>query len=463
MFNKIIKSVLVGVCMLSLGSMVHAVEIDLNVYGASAQYTFWSNEDGAFLQGIGCNAADIYKSTNGSNQTVTFCAGTDGAITDSTGKNYVGGGINASGAIAALAAEQGDTLVLRYASKASYDGIYALMGQDPYATNSPDSAAPACVPTPNGCAANQRQLAEPSTSTFASFPAAGVVGALGCEPIYAAASDVAATTFNQVSTGVVNGPAGGCPVNGRVVAPIDPPDQRTVAPITVPGTYTHVSKLIVPFALWVNTSLTPANLGANAGVWDISSNVTRLQAIQLFSGTISDWSQIGVTANVTPIVICHRHAGSGSLATLDAAIMRGDESSDTNQTAYVVGVSPTIWTNDGTSQELSCVSTQANSIGYADADHSVPANTKQTDYMGAAATSQNLKLGIYDYWTNEELYYTTNAGNTNHLNAAQTAVMNQLVSFISVDANMPASEAAFWATPGTMGVSKQTDFQYPHR
>ena len=51
------------------------------------------------------------------------------------------------------------------------------------------------------------------------------------------------------------------------------------------------------------------------------NNLTRLQVVALFSGVVSDWSDFGVYYPAIPVTLCMRHAGSGTSATLDYAVM----------------------------------------------------------------------------------------------------------------------------------------------
>ena len=142
MFNKkIMKSALIGVFLLAFGSIANAAEYDINMYGASAEYNYWNASDVAFLTFLGCGAADIYKAhTADSNHSVTFCAG-----------NTAFAGKSGAGATYAADGLAGDTVVLRYSNKASYDGIEAVQGLDAFNTNNG-----------NGCTNKQRMMGDAS-------------------------------------------------------------------------------------------------------------------------------------------------------------------------------------------------------------------------------------------------------------------------------------------------------------
>jgi len=199
--------------------------------------------------------------------------------------------------------------------------------------------------------------------------------------------------------------------------------------------------------------------------------MTRLMATQIFAGQITDWQQLGLTAASTPITVCLRHSGSGTLATLDAAVMRGDYTllQTENYSGAAGGysaLSPITYFNDGTSTELYCIANEANAVGIADADKpnvSGSPGYTQITYQGAAATRVNIRNGVYDYWSPEELYYSTNASAANPLNATQGKIVATFVTYASNPANLPASENTWWAASSEMSVSKSTDFQYPGR
>ena len=414
MFKKIMKSALIGVSLLAFGSIANAAEYDINMYGASAEYNYWNASDVAFLTFLGCGAADIYKAhTADSNHSVTFCAG-----------NTAFAGKSGAGATYAADGLAGDTVVLRYSNKASYDGIEAVQGLDAFNTNNG-----------NGCTNKQRMMGD-ETNAGTNF-GTNTLGGTKCTPVNVAASDVHASTFNETTNGVQNGPQGGSMVN------------RTVAGLTIPSIYTNKSPLSVPFAFFVNNSIAGS-----------VTNMTRLMATQIFAGQITDWQQLGLTAASTPITVCLRHSGSGTLATLDAAVMRGDYTllQTENYSGAAGGysaLSPITYFNDGTSTELYCIANEANAVGIADADKpNVSGSTGYTQitYQGAVATRVNIRNGVYDYWSPEELYYSTNASAANPLNATQGKIVATFVTYASNPANLPASENTWWAASSEMSV-----------
>ena len=211
-----------------------------------------------------------------------------------------------------------------------------------------------------------------------------------CVPINVAASDVKAETFNQESHGLANGPAGGSQVD------------RIVSGLSMPATYYNASPLVVPFSFFKNSSDTKlANI----------TNMSRLMATQIFSGQVTNWNQLDTTTASTPIVVCMRHAGSGTVATLDAAVMRGDYSLVTTEVLptdplYLAGLSPVTYFNDGTGQMMTCVSTVSGAIGYADSDQVLTGATR-LPYMGVTGDRTHIKEGQYDFWSAQELYWPT--------------------------------------------------------
>jgi hypothetical protein len=103
---------------------------------------------------------------------------------------------------------------------------------------------------------------------------------------------------------------------------------------------------------------------------------------------------------------------------------------------------------------MSCVATQSNAVGYADSDQ-VVANTTRLTFQGVTGDHNHIVEGQYDYWSNEELYWPNNLG------PVLTGLLNNMVTFVSNPANLPATEVGYWATNCQMSVAKSTDFTYP--
>ena len=290
-----------------------------------------------------------------------------------------------------------------------------------------------------GCASNsQRLMADETKANWAT----NAVNGTKCVTINVAASDVKAETFNQESHGALNGPAGGAQTD-RIVSGL------SVNVGALPAQFTNASPLVVPFSFFKNSNLPTIN------------NMSRLMATQIFAGQVTNWNQLDTTMASTPIVVCMRHAGSGTVATLDAAVMRGDYTLVNTQVLptdilYLAGLAPETYFNDGTGQMMPCIANKAGAIGYADSDRTDAGSTR-IYYQGVLGDRAHIKEGQYDFWSSQELYWQ------NNLPAATLALINNIVAYVSNPANLPASEVNWWATSSEMGVAKSTDLQYPIR
>lgn len=255
--KKQIKSVaLAGAALLALTGAANAATIDVNLYGASAQFLFWNAAAPGFLTSVRhCTAT-----------TQTTSADAKHEITQGTGCD---GGTN--------------TINIRYSSKASFDGIYAVKNQDPSNT---------CPGKPG-----QRPI----------ITGAGNA-ALLCQDIHVGASDVGGVSFTQQSHGQLFGPLGGGDVGS----------SREFNAISTAG-LTSYQPVVVPFGFFANKSVkvytcdgttSPGNLCTTATSADdcgainlctqkTIDNITREMAVQIFSGNAVAWTDFGPSYSVT--------------------------------------------------------------------------------------------------------------------------------------------------------------------
>ncbi len=421
--KKSIKTLAVAASVFAMAGTAHAANVDINIYGASAQYLFWNDTADNFLASKGC-----------SNIT---------QAQDSTKKHGITSGTACTGF-------GGNNVTIRYSSKASFEAVRSTKG-----TTNPD-----------GCpTAFERKMASSVTAP----------NTLVCVPVTLGASDVAGESFVQESHGQKFGPLGGGPYD-VVLSGEDASGLASYNP------------LIVPFGFFVNQAVKAdqcsANAAANAGEYCASDadcggtagacvnstikNITRLQAVNIFAGYASDWSDFGAYFDAQPIVACLRHAGSGTHATIDYAVVRGNgwgnelaKYEETNR----------IWFNEGSTDLIKCVNGNTTSatngsligaIGYADSDQAVGvAGTSQNvvpvKYNGAFGTRYNVRNGNYDFWSTQWVY--ENTGRTSSL---QRPVVDGLMAFASDPANIPSTKAKFWATKDEAKFAKDNDQSYPY-
>jgi hypothetical protein len=178
-----------------------------------------------------------------------------------------------------------------------------------------------------------------------------------------------------------------------------------------------------------------------------------------------------------PIKACLRHAGSGTHATLDAAVMRGDYPLVTQEITpahplYLIGLAAETYFNDGSSDLMDCVGgggtksgvipgySAVGAVGYADADKVTGTPIYNGSYgdvdtmtwMGEPAVKSNIVNGTYDFWSAQWLYVAP---------ADDTSLVQAFAAYAANPANMPSSRAPYWAAQGEMNVEKATDFTFP--
>jgi ABC-type phosphate transport system substrate-binding protein len=406
MLKKILTGALIGAGLLALTATAQA-DVELNIYGASAQYLFWNDAADDFLSARGCTSVSQAN------------AGSSDGITQGTCGSY-------------------GTVTIRYSSKASYDGIYACKGQVP------PGGQPNCSPNPR-----QRLMA----NTVAA-PSPTV-----CKTITIGASDVAGSTFGQTTNGQLRGHRLGGYIS-RTIAAIDP------APATV-----LCRPVVVPFGFFKNTVALPSvdNLTyTQAGI--IFSGVTTLWSDfdnSTADGGSADYPAKYVTAclrhagsgtHATLVASVLKKVNGYTVATdeVETVLYFNDGSSDMMRC---------IKENGGQS------TTEFGAIGYADADQCGDSGVCTalgpvtiggvtfTDYgatliayQGALPTKSNIANGVYDFWSTQWLYLC--AGSSSD----QAAWAGNLCAFASDPENMPDSKAAWWPTASEMRVNKAGDF-----
>lgn len=400
MFKKTVTSLVAGAGLLAMVGAASAADININLYGASAQYKFWNAAAGPFLTSMQCTDVQKAEQASSSKHGITKGTCNDGV----------------------------DTVYIRYSSKASYDGIYSCKGELP----------------PGGqetCAGNTRQR---EMAAVVDWPNHLVTG-LGCKEVTIGASDVAGSTFGQSSKGKIQG----CNQPGSEIT-------RSIPSIDTSSLSTYYRPIVVPFGFFANNALTGVD------------NITRLQALMLFSGKALTWDQFGDTYPEKDAVICLRHAGSGTHATLAAAVMRSDYPIATEQDC-VDATHNYISFNDGSSDMMKCINTNignstsdAAAIGYADADAlsgsgaGTYPNVKPLNYEGAAPTRSNIQNGVYSFWSHQWLYECAPGNPTTH------PWVQALATYAANDANLVALGLGdFWAAETSLKVQKSTDFSMP--
>lgn len=420
MLKKVLKGALVGAGLLAMAATTQAADYEVNVYGASAEFGLFSN-----LAGDLCTGHSMTVNATGK---------------DSSGKYGVTECSNAN-----------DTLTIRYASKASYDGIYSCYGE----TNVP-GGQPTCAygetryaPDPYRTGASDTGFG-PRRRMF--YPTvADVVAETNptCYYVNIGASDVPGYAFGQSSQGHQYGPFaknGSNPVISRDVPAIN---DRAIFSVETDITDMDPEEvcegMAVSFGFWVNDTV----LGSHI------QNITRPMAGIIFSGAATYWSDFdnkgtpsdfgtecpnlvdAACGNTYPnirVIPCIRHAGSGTLATLFNTVLKTPVGGYSLAPAEVY---PRVWFNDGSSELETCVrynggvpTTYGGAIGIIDCDRCDEGNneivcpatgaTRTSDvtnynavdggmrlvkYQGAVCSALNVQNGVYDYWSQQQVYF----------------------------------------------------------
>ena len=460
--KKVLKSAIIGASMLGLVSTAQAAT-EINIYGASAQYLFWNDAADDFLTAKGCTGVQQAE--------------------DAAGKSGITRGSNCTGLTG------NPDVIIRYKSKASYDGIRAMKGINPN----------------NDCL--QGPLYRPMADEGQTDWTNGVVNGEKCVDVTLGASDVAGETFVQESHGQKKGHLGGGWID-MSFSGIDTTGLDNYQPLVVPFGFmvnnsVTVKRCVSPnpagahkaMSSWGNVCWDPANTGNsedcvgyykciggacsgginNGNACSVAKdcpdvnltetqceevpldNISRLMAVIIYSGDAWYWNDFGAYFSSAPIVVCMRHAGSGTHATLDAAVMRGDANLIVREKA----TNPTVWFNKGSSDLMRCVDQLAGAIGYVDADRLAGTknyeNTHAVKYQGVEPTRETIRNGWYDFWSAQWLYEDPNEPNY----AVTHPVVTELVAFASAPANIPSTKADYWATLNEMVYTKITDWTYP--
>ena len=430
MFKKMIKGLVIGGAALTMAATAAQADvIELNLFGASAQYKFWTEAAPGFLEDQGCPVEDIHSAegeVDGRDAGFSICIGADGY----------------QGVAATATTPSTDTMIMRYATNASYDGIQAVTGTWTSTTETPECG------TSNLNQRKQAVVGHPSITS-------GSVSATAYMAVHIGASDVAASTFGQSSYGDLYGHRGGDYTTREIGGYADPELMG----------FTKARPVVVPFAFYANNDVP-------------FDNITREMAVSLYAGQIKDWNEFDTTLASKKVVLCLRHAGSGTHATLDANVMRGDAGLVQTQVkptdgAFLFGFSPVTWFNKGSSDELKCVAQNAGAIGYADSDKCDPdclaqatdgtavedttfgGYVKRLTFQGVPANKAQIVDGQYGFWSAQWLYYAATGDLVD--------LIEDLDTYASNPANLPVKKAPYWAADSEMHFTKSTDFSMPQK
>ncbi|MCK5233016.1 MAG: hypothetical protein KAR13_22275, partial [Desulfobulbaceae bacterium] len=301
------------------------------------------------------------------------------------------------------------------------------------------------------------------------YPTAGDVTQTECLDVVLGASDVKPETFQQESHGLDLGPCGGVSYDSSVYN------------YSIPAGFIEYEPIVVPFSFFVNAQ------DNHAVPFD---NLSREMVLLLYSQSVMNWNLFnadldgdgsietgayladGTGGDSLPVVLCLRHAGSGTHATLEAGVLRGDINMPMTENLGSP-FAPTTYFNKGSSDMMRCVGGGCTgwdgygAIGYADSDKCcgdvVGVDTcackdgfvKRVEYQGHIGDRKNIKDGKYAFWAAQHIYQ--DSADAQELKDLSSALM----TYAAIPANIPASRADWWAAQDEMKVKKVTDFKMP--
>jgi len=342
--KKILLTTLAMASLVAFASIATAWEI--NIYGASAQFAFWSNNGQAYLEARGCTS--VQKATY-SNNGVVFQANCPAR------PPFGSGGVG----------------YLRARSTASYDGCYAARGE-----SRTGALAPGRDTT---CDPNYFARPFPDNCTFP-----GSCTTLTCMNVSIGASDVPCECFTQESHGYSYGPTNS---GGWLDLKFNAIDMTGIS---------VCKPMVVTFAPFANVAVTKGGVSI--------TNITRDNMELIFSGQVYDWSEIadvdGVPYDSKPMYVCLRHAGSGTHASLDAYLSSPVIINEVNGMFEFV---------ESTGPMMTCINqTNVAAIGYADADRNPPANVRRLQLNGIGSTFAEIAnanvMGTWNFYGVQHLY-----------------------------------------------------------
>jgi hypothetical protein len=447
-----------GAALLSAAAMpAQAATREFNIYGASAQYTFWSALAKPFLESKHCSVGTDYATS------------ADGKYAFTRGTNCTDYG--------------NDTVIIRYSSKASYDGIFAVrgLGQDAIGLLSDPDGCAGQTGVPSGQENYYRKMANEGDVT------GNRVNSTKCVRVTVGASDVAGRSFTQYSYGDKTGPLNSGTIYERYY---QEPDGTAGIDTDSPYNLEVRRPIVVPFGFFVNNGVTVRRCtGTTGGAYDgeqctvsgsttygcggsgtcapgvTLDNMTREMAVMIFSGQANNWTDFGAGFSNLPVVACLRHAGSGTHATLDYSVVSGN-GWGTSLATEENSSNPTIWFNDTSTDEMNCVKgsgtwTGSGAVGYADADQATGTTSTAMKYNGLYGTRTNIRNGMYDFWSAQWLYYNPAHPSNTILHPIYVDLSDYAGNPANLTTTNLSGKAKYWATASEMKYSKATDQAYP--
>lgn len=188
------------------------------------------------------------------------------------------------------------------------------------------------------------------------------------------------------------------------------------------------------------------------------NNLSQTMAQRIFSGKATNWADFGPSYVAQSIVRCMRHSGSGTHATMNLAVMDGQE--------LITGSVPNVtWHFTSSSDLTKCVTDFAGAVGYVDVDKLLTfeeigevAGAHIAKYNGADPVRRNIVDGVYEFWAAQHVYYRAADFEDGE---PITDILDSMIAYSSDPANLTtatlSNAAYFWAAQSEMNVSRDVD------
>jgi hypothetical protein len=489
-----LMGILAGLVLAAVGTA--RAETDINMWGCSAEFFLWST----------MNSGTATPTTSGTPNFLGDSVANGGMACTSVTYAFDSALTNvfwAQGSGCRTDIGDGTGIVnIKIGYKTSNDAIWSIMGEaDPEAV----AAGTQCNSTiGTGVTTYMRPLpsgtAPPSGNTLP-YPITPTTSS--CQTITMGMSDEGAAYFTQTSFG---NQYGACLKSGSSCSSANNVICRTFGPS---GTYcidggtpaepvpsaaglAYYNPIADPTAFYVNKAVTegvcsggttPGDMCGSSsdcgtgGTCNVATltNISRMMAAQIFTGSVSNWNDFGGGFPNLPIWACMRHTGAGTNITFDYAVM-GDShnwlpsgyTSMLNTDAIQSGVSPSgtgallgpwVYFYDTIGSQLNCVNgivdntSAANgfsaigAIGYTDADRStsLASHTAMVNYNNVIPSRRNVRNGLYDFWSKNYIYYNPTTYPTSN---PTYKVFNAMMEYGTnlTNFNRIGAKSNFWAT-----------------
>jgi hypothetical protein len=299
--------------------------VDFNIHGASAEYDFFNAAGQNFLGASGLNCAHVY--------------GPQGVMLGTVNDLGKYGAVVGNGCTIPNETSGTYTVVFRYSSKASWDGVAGITGENEMTSLavgqlgcSSTSVGYSATPTP-GCygagytnatgdldacynvsqsgtapavhGPNYRTYADESSSTNWAVASGNMTNTL-CAQANVGAADVAANELKEQSHGSLKGPLGSYPVTRNFSGGVNlsnggTPSSGASIQFPITSDTTGDTVLVVPFSFYVSdlvTAYTCSSGSLNAGAFcDPNATVNECEDPRTASGFTSTYTGTAATGS----------------------------------------------------------------------------------------------------------------------------------------------------------------------